>query len=122
MKAKRLLLVSLKEDQKLIKRLQHANCVVMSARDGASALTYAKHLALDAVILISTGEAMGRTETALNLRDIRPFSEIIFVTRDPARPTESETAARAIPHTRVMTVDEVADYFASSTSESPARG
>ncbi len=87
----------------------------MKARSGEAALDFAKHVAIDAFVLLSTGNAMGRTETALNLRDIRPCSEIILVTRDHATPTQGELVAKAIPNTLVLTVQELHDHLASLT-------
>ena len=78
-------------------------------------MDFAKHVAIDAFVLISTGNAMGRTETALNLRDIRPCSEIILVTRDHSTPTQGEMAAKEIPNTLVLTVQELHDHLSSLT-------
>jgi hypothetical protein len=112
--AKKVLLVSLEQEEQVIDCLRRANCVVMKASDGESALAFAKHVAVDAFVLISTGGAMGRTETALNLRDICPFSEIIFVARNRDQPTPGEAAAKAIPHTRVLARQELRNYLAPS--------
>ncbi len=112
MKPKKVLLISSAEANKTIDRLKRANSLVMEARDGESALALAKHVPFDVVVLISTGDVMGRTETALNLRDIRPFSEIILVTRDLSKPTQGETAVKKIPNTRVLTLKELEDYLA----------
>jgi len=109
---KKVLLVSSQQEDKVIDSLRRANCFVMKASDGESALAFAKHVAVDAIVLISTGDAMGRTETALNLLDIRPCSEIILLARDRDKPTLGETAARAIPHTRVLTLEELRDHLA----------
>jgi hypothetical protein len=111
---KRVLLISSEQDDQVTDCLRRANCIVTRARDGASALAFAKHVAVDAFVLISTGDAMGRTETALNLRDVRPLSEIILVARDPSKPTPGEAAARAIANTRVMTIQELRDYVVRS--------
>lgn len=108
---KRVLLVGSEPEDQVVDCLRRANCLVMKANNGESALVFAKHAAVDAFVLISTGDAMGRTETALNLRDIRPFSEIILVTRNPGNPTSGESAAQAIPHTRVLTLEELQNYL-----------
>jgi PleD family two-component response regulator len=114
-KPKKVLLISSAEANKTIDRLKRANSLVMEARDGESALALAKHVPFDVAVLISTGDVMGRTETALNLRDIRPFSEIILVTRDRSKPTQGETAVKKIPNTRVLTLKELEDYLAPSS-------
>jgi hypothetical protein len=112
--AKRVLLVSTEPEDKFVDCLRHANCFVMKANNGGSALVFAKHVVVDAFVLVSTGEAMGRTETALNLRDIRPSSEIILVAKDHDKPTAGEDAAKAIPYTRVLTRQELRNYLAPS--------
>ena len=109
---KRVLLVNSGNAEEAIDCLQRANCIVMEARDGESALAFAKHAPVDAFILLSTGNSMGRTETALNLRDIRPFSEIILVARHRDKLTPGEVAAQAIPNTRVLTLQELGNYLA----------
>lgn len=111
---KKVLLVSSEPEDKVIDCLRHANCFVMQASDGASALAFAKHIAVDVVVLISTGDAMTRTETALNLRDIRPSSEIVLIARDRGKLTASETAARAISNTRVLSRQELRNYLTPS--------
>jgi len=111
METKTVLLVSADRADQIIQRLKNVNCVVV--KDGESALAFAKHSTVDAFVLMSTGTAMGRTETALNLRDIRPTGEIIFVAHDADKPTAGEIAARAIAKTRVMTLNELSDYLAT---------
>jgi len=112
MEPKTVLLVSADRANRVIQRLKRMNCVVIQVKDGESALAFAKHSTVDAFVLMSTGRVMGRTETALNLRDIRPGGEIIFVAHHNDKPTAGEIAARAIPRTRVMTLQELADYLA----------
>jgi len=113
METKTVLLVSADRADRVIQRLKRVNCVVMRVKDGESALAFAKHATVDAFVLMSTGRVMGRTETALNLRDIRPGGEIIFVAHDADKPTVGEIAARAIAKTRVMTLKELSDYLAN---------
>lgn len=112
METKKVLLVSAQPEDNVVECLRGAHCFVIKARDGETALTFAKHIDVDAFVLVSTGEVMGRTETALNLRDIRPFSEIILLAKDRDKPTAGEAAAKAIPHTRVLTLEELRDHLA----------
>ena len=112
MEPKKVLLVSSEAEVKIIDCLRRDNFVVIKADDAASALTLAKHVAFDVVVLISTGDAMTRTEAALNLRDIRPSSEIILVARDRAKLSEAETAAREISHTHVLSRQELQSFLA----------
>lgn len=114
METKKVLLVSAQPEEKVVECLRGANCFVIKARDGKAALNFAKHIDVDAFVLVSTGEVMGRTETALNLRDIRPFSEIILLARDRDNPTQGETAAKAIPHTQVLTLEELRNHLSAA--------
>ena len=116
MKPKRVLLVCSEKADEVIKCLRRANCLVTKVRDGESAIDYAKHKAVDAFVLVSTGSTMGRTETALNLRDMRPSSEIVFLARAVDKPTEGEVVAKAISNTHVLTLRELGEYFARSAA------
>jgi CheY-like chemotaxis protein len=89
--------------------LRHAECQVLNVADGEAAINLAKHAAVDAFVLVSTGKLMGRTETALNLRDIRPSSEIILLARRQGKPSTSEAIARGIPNTHVLSRQELED-------------
>lgn len=114
MEQKRILLVCSEDADEVVKCLRRANCLVTKVKDGETALYYAKHTAVDAFVLVSTGNSMGRTETALNLRDMRPYSEILLVARASGKPTEGEVIAKAIPNTRVLTLNELGDHLARS--------
>jgi hypothetical protein len=113
---KKVFLISSEKADKAVDSLRRANCVVLTAADGESALVFAKHIMVDAFILLSTGNSMGRIETALNLRDIHPFTEIILVARETGESTRGEAVAKAIPNTRVLTLKQLGDYLTSSTS------
>jgi hypothetical protein len=113
---KRVFLVSAENADQAIDSLRRANCIVLTAADGESALAFAKHVAVDAFVLLSTGNSMGRIETALNLRDIRPLTEIILVAREAGDSTRGEAVAQAIPNTRVLTLQQLGVYLASPTS------
>lgn len=115
MQKKQILLVSTEAvDEDIMGPLNQAGYLVVRARDGQAAVALAKHLSVDKFILVSTGRAMGRTETALNLRDLQPGSEIIFLTRDRRRPTQGEAAAKNIPNTKVLTREDLRSYFAAT--------
>ena len=111
MEPKKILLVNSDQEDIVIDYLSRANCHVIKAKSGEAALALAKHVAVDAFVLISTGDAMGRTETALNLRDIRPLSKIILVARDHSTRTQSEAVAKEIPNTEVLTLQELRDHL-----------
>jgi DNA-binding response OmpR family regulator len=116
MKPKRVLLVCSEKADEVIKCLRRANCVVTKVKDGETAIDYAKHKTIDAFVLVSTGNSMGRSETALNLRDMRPSSEIVFVARAADKPTEGEVVAKAISNTYVLTLRELGEHFARSAA------
>jgi hypothetical protein len=115
MKPKRVLLVCSGKADEVIKCLRRANCVVTKVNDGETAMNYAKHMAVDAFVLVSTGNSMGRTETALNLRDMRPSSEIVLLARAVDKPTEGEVVAKEIANTHVLTLRELGEHLARST-------
>ena len=84
--------------------------------DGAAAVERMKRANIDAAVLVSSGRAMDRTETALNLRDINPSMEIIIIAgrKLPGnkRP-EIEVIGPAISNTRVLTARQLEDYLIS---------
>ncbi len=83
---------------------------------GSAAMNRARHEALDAAILISTGPEMDLAETALNLRDINPSMTIIFVADLQAENQEADQTdaiAHAIPKATVLTAGELGLYLDS---------
>lgn len=92
-----------------------AGWCVVKADEGATAVKRAKHETLCAAVLISTGREMDVTETALNLRDVKPSLEIIIVAdRDAAGDaTQRNTIAHAIPKMKILTSRELSNYLAS---------
>jgi hypothetical protein len=116
MELKRVLLVSTEACDEVEESLHSSDCEVITVRDGAAAVYRAKHMMLDAAILVSAGHAMDRAETALNLRDINPSMEIIFIAshrRRGRKPPLSERLGGSIPNTRVLTPSELDHYLAS---------
>ena len=113
---KKVLLVSTEACDEVEQSLHSSDCEVITVRNGAAAVHRAKHTALDAAILVSAGRPMDRTETALNLRDVNPSIEIIFIASDRRHgrePPRSERVGGSIPNTRVLTIDELDRYMAS---------
>jgi response regulator RpfG family c-di-GMP phosphodiesterase len=108
---KRVLVVGADQADDLMDCLRNAQCMVMNARDGEAALNFAKHEMVDTFVLVSTGHTMGRTETALNLHDIRPSSSIILISRYRDRPTPGEAIAKEIPNTQVLSRQELRNFF-----------
>jgi DNA-binding NtrC family response regulator len=96
--------------------LVRAGCRVVKADDGVAAVERAKHEALRAVVLISTGSEMDLTETVLNLRDIHPLVEIIIVPDRKAveEAAQADVVLRAIPKTKILSQSEFNSYLASS--------
>ena len=116
MESKKVLLVSTEACDEVEESLHSSDCEVITVRDGVAAVHRAKHTTLDAAILVSAGRAMDRAETALNLRDINPSMEIIFIAshrRRGRKPPPSERLSGSIPNTRVLTPSELDQYLAS---------
>lgn len=116
MDEKKVLLVCTESCTEVEECLQHTDYQVIKVHDGATAVERAKHTTIAAAILVSSGRAMDRTETALNLRDIIPAVKIIMIAthkdRDGNVPPSERLGGR-IPNTKVLTPNELDDYFAS---------
>jgi DNA-binding NtrC family response regulator len=123
---KRVLLVSAAACNDIEECLFRAGCSVSKVDDGSRALSRVRHEPLDSIILISTGTKMDLAETALNLRDMNPALEIIILTDQRGTAEEAaqtDAVAHAIPQTRILTITELNDYFASANSRtSPVSG
>jgi PleD family two-component response regulator len=122
---KRVLLVCASDCDELAERLVRAGCCTTRVNNGAEAILRAKHEPIDTVLLVSTGKDMDAAETALNLSDINSSLEIIIVVE--RKHGEQQTAQvgaiqSAIPHTRMLTVQELSRYLAGAKSgEAAAR-
>jgi CheY-like chemotaxis protein len=117
---KRVLLVCSRGCASVEENLRHAGYRVTKVTDGAVAIERAKHQALNAAVLISTGTEMDLAETALNLKDINPAVEIIIVNGlDNPEEKAAQTAAivQALPETTVVTISEFDRYLASVASK-----
>jgi len=100
-------------------QLVHADCDVVNTDTGAAAVTYAKYGTFSAVVLMATGRNVEFAETALTLKDVQPFLEIIIVMdKTPEKETTAEVAAvlRAIPRARILTTPELNNYLTSPES------
>jgi len=96
-------------------QLLRADCCVVKTVDGAAAVVCAKHEFFMAAVLVSTTREMDLTETALNLKDIQPSMEIIFVMDgivDQEAVFQTEAVLRAIPKSRIITTPELNSYLA----------
>jgi CheY-like chemotaxis protein len=88
----------------------------MNVSDGPTAVSRARHERVDAFVLASTGKEMDLTETALNLRDIHPNAEIIFLTGSEGRTATTADMGpivRALPETQVLSAGDLSRYLAS---------
>ena len=116
---KRVLLVCASDCDELQERLLRGGCCTTRVNNGAEAILRAKHEPIDTALLVSTGKDMDAAETALNLRDINSSLEIIIVVE---RKHGEQQAAQmgairsAIPHTRLLTVQELSRYLTAAKS------
>lgn len=98
-------------------QLVRADCGVVKTDGGAAAVAYAKHDSFSAAVLVSTGREMDLAETALNLKDIQPSMEIIFLTdrtMDHQAAVQVEAVHHGIPKSRILTIAELSSYLTSS--------
>ncbi len=98
-------------------QLVRADCCVVKTDRGAAAVVCAKHDSFSAAVLVSTGREMDPAETALNLKDIQPSMEIIFLTDrtlDQEAAVQADAVLRAIPKARILTIAELSSYLTSS--------
>lgn len=111
---KRVLLVCAADCPEVEECLTRAQCLVVKADKGTTAVHCARRENLDATILISTGKEMDLAETALNLADVNPSLEIIIVVaskRAEEEAVSADTIAHAIPKAKVLTDTELSDYL-----------
>ncbi len=98
-------------------QLVRADCGVVKTDGGAAAVACAKHDSFSAAVLVSTSREMDLAETALNLKDIQPSMEIIFLTDrtlDQEAAIQAQAVLCAIPKSRILTIPELNSYLASS--------
>jgi DNA-binding response OmpR family regulator len=90
--------------------LLSAGSHITIAQDGQDAIDRAERTPFDMAILVSTGKFMDILETYLNLRDVNPSMEIIFLAEKGTKETDSVTQiiASAFPKTYALTLDGLA--------------
>jgi DNA-binding response OmpR family regulator len=88
----------------------------VKASDGVAAVVRAHREHFDLAVLISTGEDMDIMETLLNLRDTQKSLPLLVVT-SPCGFTDGETAnetyERAVPNTKVLSMEELGGFIKS---------
>ncbi|MGH7845279.1 MAG: hypothetical protein ACREQW_08930 [Candidatus Binatia bacterium] len=93
-------------------------CSLIKVESGNGAVSRAQRETFDTAVLVSTGKDMDLTETVLNLRDITKTMKILVVVdcgkedKEPVR-----TAARALPNTAIVTLDELRECLQSGKSK-----
>jgi PleD family two-component response regulator len=103
------MLVSSERSDLMEKRLQHSGLELVKVQDGESAIQRVHRAMFDLIVVASTGSVMDTAETVLNLKDIRPRTEIVIIQDSPG--SEAEVISRAFPNTRAMTLNELTAYL-----------
>ena len=112
--SKKIMLVCSETSSKTAKYLRTAGHQVTRVSEGTMALAHSKRAHFDLAVLVSTGKTMDLTETALNLHDVSPTTQIIILARaDPREPTPITKASvdQIIPRARVLTPNELAEFL-----------
>jgi len=107
--SKKIMLVGSRTSSRIAKYLRNAGRQVTRVSEGTTALSQAKRKHFDLVVLVSTGKTMDLTETALNLQDVSPSTQIIIIADGDVReqiPMGKTNVAEIIPQAKVLTPDE----------------
>src|ERR1043166_3187468 len=112
--SKKVMLVCSDTPNQVERYLYDAGHEITKISDGATALNLARRNHFDLVILVSTGKTMDLTETALNLRDLSPSSDIIILagaSDSDQAPLTKGRVGKIIPRARVLKPSEVESFF-----------
>ena len=113
---KKILLIALDRCPELEEPLTRAKYRVVRTNAGGTAVQRARHDSFSAAVLISTGQEMDLSETALNLHDVAPSLEIVILmdrAPDDEMTAQAEAIVRAIPKSRILRQREFSEYLAS---------
>ncbi|MGH7830519.1 MAG: hypothetical protein ACREP8_10115, partial [Candidatus Binatia bacterium] len=115
----KVLLVSSDAFHEVEKCLLTAGCWVTKVTDGETALAQAERDIFDVAVIVSTGESMDLAETVFNLRDINDSMQILLVDQDDGDPNAiaKEIMAQAAPNTKLLSLNELENYFGSADRE-----
>ena len=95
---------------------------IVKVVSGSEAISCAQRQKFDAAILISTGNEMDLTETVLNLRDVTKTMKIVVVVDGVKEDEEPvRTAARALPNTAVVRLEELRECLRPDGAKIPSR-
>src|ERR1043166_6179773 len=111
---KKVMLVCSETPNQAERYLHDAGHEITKVSDGSAALDCARRNHFDLVVLVSTGRTMDLTETALNLQDLSPFSQIVIIagSSDPEQaPLTKQNIATIIPQARVLEPKELESFF-----------
>ena len=76
---RKIMLVGSDDKRILERRFLAAGCPVIVAKDGETAIHYARHEVFRTTVLVSRGSLINVAEIAFNLRDLNPSMEIILL-------------------------------------------
>src|SRR5215472_17649421 len=111
--SKKIMLVGSRTSSRIAKYLRNAGRQVTRVSEGTTALSQAKRKHFDLVVLVSTGKTMDLTETALNLQDVSPTTQIIILAgpelREPI-PITKTSVNQIIPQAQVLTLNELREF------------
>jgi DNA-binding response OmpR family regulator len=108
------MLVCSDTSRKTAKYLRAAGHQVTRVSEGAMALSHAKRNRFDLAVLVSTGKTMDLTETALNLQDVSPSTQIVILANADDReqiPMSKPSVSQIIPQAKVLTAYEFEQFL-----------
>jgi len=111
--SKKIMLVCAETSSETAKNLRATGHQVTRVSEGTAALSHAKRKHFDLAVLVSTGKTMDLTETALNLHDVSPTTQIIILAgpelREPI-PITKTSVNQIIPEAQVLTLNELREF------------
>jgi len=85
---RKIMLIGMDRNNVQERRFRAAGYEVLRAENRQSALDYARHHALESVVILSRRSTLSVAETILSLKDLCPVVKIILVLRQGAKPSD----------------------------------